>query len=229
MKLQRTQILMAGTAFAAACFAQSINFEGNVTGPDGRPVVNAIVVADRQGSRVQRYGPVRTDGNGHYYIGRLSYGNYKVTATDSNGNVLYSVDNLHTDLGTNYVNLGRQSASGSTAWRGRYYAGAGLSNEEWDFLPNGTFRHEGLDAGVAGATVRKTERGTFLIAGGTLKLSITLETTGVDRHAVLGQAEMVSGQARVLKTREMRIQLIGPQGRDGIVLDNKRFDARHGW
>jgi len=63
--------------FSLACWGQTAAFEGNVKGPDGKPLLNAVVKIDRQD--VKGNYKVKTDKKGHYFYGGLPLGNYKIT------------------------------------------------------------------------------------------------------------------------------------------------------
>jgi tetratricopeptide (TPR) repeat protein len=63
--------------FSLACWGQTAAFEGNVKGPDGKPLQNALVKIDRQD--VKGNYKVKTDKKGHYFYGGLPLGNYKLT------------------------------------------------------------------------------------------------------------------------------------------------------
>jgi hypothetical protein len=108
-----------------------------------------------------------------------------------------------------------------------YYAMINGRLEKWDFHSDGTFLHEGV-AGGAGAYSRGSERGTYSISGDKLVLKIGNTATafggGTASHAMLGGSASAATQ-----TREMKIQLLGADGADGVVLNGVIFHIRHGW
>lgn len=108
-----------------------------------------------------------------------------------------------------------------------YYAMLNGRVEKWDFNSDGTFLHEGI-AGGAGAYSRGSERGTYSIDGDKLVLKIGNTATafagGPHSNAMLGSSASTAPQ-----TRDMRIQLLGPDGDNGVVLDGVTFHIRHGW
>jgi tetratricopeptide (TPR) repeat protein len=100
MKFRNAVLSAAGVLiFSAACFAQTTSIEGDVIGPDGKPMANTkCVVIDRKDIK-GHYGPVKTDKKGHYFHAGLPIGQYKVSVIDENGKVLDSVDNVRSRLG----------------------------------------------------------------------------------------------------------------------------------
>ena len=71
-------VLPLALAFSAISWAQTAAFEGTVKGPDGKPVVGAVMRIERQDVRGNYQ--VKTDKKGHYFYGGLPLGNYKITA-----------------------------------------------------------------------------------------------------------------------------------------------------
>lgn len=65
-------------AFSVVSWAQTAAFEGTVKGPDGKPVVGAVMKIERQD--VKGNYQVKTDKKGHYFYGGLPLGAYKITA-----------------------------------------------------------------------------------------------------------------------------------------------------
>src|ERR1700690_2839758 len=70
-------VLPLSLIFSICAWAQTAAFEGTVKGPDGKPVVNAVMKIERQD--VKGNYTVKTDKKGHYFYGGLPLGNYKVT------------------------------------------------------------------------------------------------------------------------------------------------------
>jgi tetratricopeptide (TPR) repeat protein len=64
--------------FSIVSWAQTAAFEGTVKGPDGKPVVGAVMKIERQD--VKGNYQVKTDKKGHYFYGGLPLGSYKITA-----------------------------------------------------------------------------------------------------------------------------------------------------
>ena len=78
MKFRNAVLSAAGVlVFTAACFAQTTSIEGDVIGPDGKPMANMkCVVIDRKDIK-GHYGPVKTDKKGHYFHAGLPIGTTK--------------------------------------------------------------------------------------------------------------------------------------------------------
>ena len=108
-----------------------------------------------------------------------------------------------------------------------YYAMLNGRLEKWDFHSDGTFLHEGVVAGV-GALSRGSQSGTYSIDGDKLILKIGKNATAAGAGA--GANAVLSGSAKTAtETREMKIQLLGADGADGVVLNGVTFNIRHGW
>jgi len=70
-------VVPVGVLLAAGAFAQNTTaFEGDVKGPDGKPLPGAQIRIERQD--VKGIYKVKTDKKGHYFYGGLPVGNYKV-------------------------------------------------------------------------------------------------------------------------------------------------------
>ena len=99
--------------------------------------------------------------------------------------------------------------------------------QKWDFHHDGTFLHEGIMAGV-GAAARNSQRGTYRIEGNIVILQVqntaTAFSTGGGGDSTLGGSSAMAAQ--IIR---MKIQLIGADGADGIVLNGTKFGIRHGW
>src|ERR1044071_6996606 len=100
MKFRNAVLSAAGVLlFSAASFSQTTSIEGDVIGPDGKPMANVkCVVIDRKDIK-GHYGPVKTDKKGHYFHAGLPIGQYKISVVDDSGKVLDSVDNVRSRLG----------------------------------------------------------------------------------------------------------------------------------
>lgn len=108
-----------------------------------------------------------------------------------------------------------------------YYAMLNGRLEKWDFHHDGTFLHQGV-AGGPGAYSRGSERGTYSINGDKLVLKIANSATAFGGGA--GSDTMMGGSASAAaQTKEMKIQLLGADGADGVVLNGVTFHIRHGW
>jgi tetratricopeptide (TPR) repeat protein len=82
--------------FAAAASAQVSGLEGIVKGPDGNPIVGAVVKIERKD--IKGNYNVKTDKKGHYGHYGLPLGTYKLTL-EVDGKVADQVDNVRTRLG----------------------------------------------------------------------------------------------------------------------------------
>src|ERR1051326_6132806 len=133
MKFRNAVLSAAGVlVLATACFAQTTSIEGDVIGPDGKPMANTkCVVIDRKDIK-GHYGPVKTDKKGHYFHAGLPIGQYKVSVIDENGKVLDSVDNVRSRLGDPLpVNFNLAANAAKAAARQKAMeAGKPLSKEE---------------------------------------------------------------------------------------------------
>lgn len=108
-----------------------------------------------------------------------------------------------------------------------YYAMVNGSLEKWDFHHDGTFLHEGVAAG-AGTSVRNSARGTYRIQGNELILHIGNTATAFATPGA--SSSMIGGGAGSSgKTVQLKIQLLGPDGNEGMVLNGTTFHIRHGW
>jgi tetratricopeptide (TPR) repeat protein len=70
-------IVPLAALFAVAGLAQTAAIEGNVTGPDGKPLQGAMIKIERQD--VKGNYNVKTDKKGHYFYGGLPLGQFKVS------------------------------------------------------------------------------------------------------------------------------------------------------
>ena len=78
MKLRNLALAVTGLAlFAFAAMAQQGSMEGNVKGPDGKPLGGAMVKIDR--TDIKAHYQVKTDKKGHYFHAGLPYGTYNVS------------------------------------------------------------------------------------------------------------------------------------------------------
>ena len=108
-----------------------------------------------------------------------------------------------------------------------YYAMVNGALEKWDFHRDGTFLHEGVAAG-AGTSVRNSARGTYRIQGNVLILRIGNTATAFATPG--SSSSMIGGGASSAgKDVRMKIELLGADGSDGVVLNGTTFHIRHGW
>jgi tetratricopeptide (TPR) repeat protein len=133
MKFRNAVLSAAGVlVFAGACLAQTTSIEGDVIGPDGKPMANVkCVVLDRKDIK-GHYGPVKTDKKGHYFHAGLPIGTYKISVIDDSGKVLDSVDNVRSKLGDPLpINFNLAAiAAKQQARQKSLEEGKGLSKEE---------------------------------------------------------------------------------------------------
>src|SRR5260370_32854927 len=95
----RVQSLFAFSFFlcAGASWAQFGAIEGDVKGPDGKPVQNAQILIERQDMK-GTYKGAKTDKKGHYIYNGLPLGTYKVSVL-VNDQVADTMDKVRTRLG----------------------------------------------------------------------------------------------------------------------------------
>ena len=82
--------------FSATCFAQTVAFEGDVKGEDGKPVQKALIKIERKD--IKGNYKVNTDKKGHYFYGGLPNGTYKITV-EVDGKERDSMDNIKSKFG----------------------------------------------------------------------------------------------------------------------------------
>ena len=69
--------------FAAAGFAQTSNIQGDVIGPDGKPLQGAQIKLDR--TDIKQNFNVKTDKKGHFLYANLPTGVYNITVRGREG------------------------------------------------------------------------------------------------------------------------------------------------
>lgn len=118
--------------------------------------------------------------------------------------------------------------AGGTSIEARYYYMAGGVLHTWDFSANGTYLYTEVVSG-AGFSGRSSERGTYTISGGILEVrakkktdATTSTVTGGDRSTLTGDTEASN------EVRRYKVRLIGPSGRDGMVLNGIQM-KRKSW
>jgi tetratricopeptide (TPR) repeat protein len=78
MRLRNLVLALAGFGLLAfTALAQQGSMEGMVKGPDGKPLVGAMVKIDR--TDIKAHYQVKTDKKGHYFHAGLPYGTYNVS------------------------------------------------------------------------------------------------------------------------------------------------------
>jgi Tfp pilus assembly protein PilF len=78
MKLRNLALAVTGFAlFALTAMAQQGSMQGDVKGPDGKPLPGALVKLDR--TDIKAHYQVKTDKKGHYFHAGLPYGTYTVS------------------------------------------------------------------------------------------------------------------------------------------------------
>jgi Tfp pilus assembly protein PilF len=78
MKLRNLALAATGLAiFAFSALAQQGSMQGDVKGPDGKPLPGATVKIDR--TDIKAHYQVKTDKKGHYFHAGLPYGTYNVS------------------------------------------------------------------------------------------------------------------------------------------------------
>jgi hypothetical protein len=123
-----------------------------------------------------------------------------------------------------------QDSEGKTFSASRlYYAMVNGALEKWDFYKDGTFLHQGVAAG-SGTSVRHSERGTYRILSNVLQLQISKTATAflTPGTSSRGNNTQMGGSAnKNAETRQMKLQLVGPDGENGVVLNGTTFKVRH--
>lgn len=121
----------------------------------------------------------------------------------------------------------KQKTSGAGAFEGRYYYMDGTSTvHTWEFSLDGTYLYTRASR-AAGTSVRTSERGTYVISGGNIELHPSKETTGFATPSVGGRGTIIGGGTEAQAgIKRLKFQLIGPGGRDGIILDGKKMKPK---
>ena len=100
-----------------------------------------------------------------------------------------------------------------------YFAMVNGKVEEWNFSLNGTFTHVTVVPGFG----RHFQRGYYVISNGSLEISANESITAGAGSAVHGQLAFLNNKKNV---QTMRIQLIGPGGKNGMVLNGIRYEVK---
>jgi hypothetical protein len=86
MKLRNLVLTAAGLLlFAFSALAQTGSMEGDVKGPDGKPMLGTMVKIDR--TDIKAHYQVKTDKKGHYFHAGLPIGKYNVAVEVSGKDV----------------------------------------------------------------------------------------------------------------------------------------------
>lgn len=108
-----------------------------------------------------------------------------------------------------------------------YYAMTNGRLEKWDFHRDGTFLHQEPAIGL-GAAAAGSQSGTYSIQGDRLLLKVNRSAPAAFARASANT--FVSGPGvGSPQTRQLRIELLGADGAEGIVLNGVTFNIRHGW
>ena len=120
------------------------------------------------------------------------------------------------------------TSTGRTAdFTGKYWVRDENGLQTWDFNSDGTFYHAWI-AGGAGTSARSSEKGTFHLSGEYLVLNVTSGASAFATPSVGGRGTLVGGGAEAKgEVRRLKIELLGPGGRDGIVLDSVKLAVKH--
>jgi len=120
---------------------------------------------------------------------------------------------------------------------GNFYADTDEKSEKWDFSSSGHFSHETINASRAwiaarrGAYVRNSEQGKYDISGSTLTLHVSSTVINVvdTQPRAIGIGSFATSRTdSTPTTRQCSLQLLGPHGESGIVLDGEKFNVRNG-
>lgn len=117
-----------------------------------------------------------------------------------------------------------ERASGAIA-ASYYYMDRGILHT-WDFAADGTYLYTEATRG-AGFSRRTSERGTYLISGNTLEVHPTRQTGATASGTTGGNVNtLTAGTDSKREARRYRVKLIGPAGKEGMVLDGVRMKAK---
>lgn len=118
------------------------------------------------------------------------------------------------------------SGQGTGALNARYYYMDGGVLHTWDFSANGTYLHTEIVRG-AGFSGRRSERGTYAIKGNMLEVHATKHTDATASGVTGGKTNaLTAGTDNESKTHSYRITLLGPGGKEGMVLDGIRMKVK---
>lgn len=121
-------------------------------------------------------------------------------------------------LNSSVVSPGAPTGSVAGAFSGRFFAMVNGNVELWFFFPNGKYMHR---EDVAGMDLAREDHGTYRIGGGYLVLNSTEKITG---YAASGNGGSMGSFVNNNKnTVRLKMQLLGPNGKNGMVLDGVTY------
>jgi hypothetical protein len=98
--------------------------------------------------------------------------------------------------------------------------------DTWDFLSDGTFVHTWIARG-AGTNARSSERGHYVVDGGYVELRPAKPTTSYATPTPVGHGTDVGSVTEgALAARRVPFGLLGPDGRDGAVIDGETLKRK---
>jgi hypothetical protein len=109
--------------------------------------------------------------------------------------------------------------TGGTTIEARYYYMAGGVLHTWDFSADGTYLYtEVVSSG--GFSGRSSERGSYTISGAVLEVRAKKKTDATTSTVTGGDRSTLTGDTGAShEVRRYKVRLIGPFGRDGMVLN----------
>ena len=109
---------------------------------------------------------------------------------------------------------------------GYFYTDRGGMLHTWDFAADGTYFYTQVTKG-AGFSGRTSERGTYRITGGILEVHPARQTGAAASGTTGGKTDaLTAGSDAVTETRRYRIELLGPDGKGGAILDGVRMKTK---
>lgn len=108
----------------------------------------------------------------------------------------------------------------------RYFYMEGGVLHTWEFAPDGTYLYTEAMKG-AGFSRRNSERGTYRLAGTTLEVRPAKQTEAAVAGAPDGKTStLTAGTGSTTQTHRYRVKLLGPAGREGMILDGVRMKVK---
>jgi tetratricopeptide (TPR) repeat protein len=199
MSLRKLAMLAPGLLFlAVAAFAQTGGLQGDVKGPDGKPLVGAQIQIDRQD--IKGTYKVKTDKKGHWLYAGLPLGTYKVSV-QIDGKEADSISGVRTTMGDTTqlpaFDLQKKQQTGAGAEMAEQERG--MSAEQKAAMQKGVAEREAAlkknkelsDAFNAGMTAMQSK--TYDVAIASFTKASTIDAT---QHVVWAQlADAYMGQA----------------------------------
>lgn len=171
MKLRNLSLAATGLAiFAFSALAQQGSMQGDVKGPDGKPMPGAMVKIDR--TDIKAHYQVKTDKKGHYFHAGLPYGTYNVSVDVdgkdqpvTQGVPLRGGDPVNVPIDLSQVAQGQDQAKAQAA----VDATRGLTKEEKaaqekvnkereEALKKNKELNDAFNAGIAGAQAKQYDQ-----------------------------------------------------------------------